>query len=118
MFHDPNVYFKRKEVAEKRLKSVMEYVQHDSICRSRLLLAYFGEKNSADCGSCDICLKNKRLRLSQAEFDKIAEAVKAIRPPTKDIKLIVKQLCTQFDEDKIVKVVRWLVDNRKLKVES
>ena len=118
MFHDPNVYFKRKEVAEKRLKSVMEYVQHDSICRSRLLLAYFGEKNSADCGSCDICLKNKRLRLSQAEFDKIAEAVKAIRPQTKDIKLIVNQLCTQFDEDKIVRVVRWLVDNRKLKVES
>lgn len=29
------------------------------MCRSRQLLAYFGETKSKDCGQCDVCISHK-----------------------------------------------------------
>lgn len=55
----PSVYEERKEKAEQRVKAIIEYAENDTICRSRQLLAYFGEKTSADCGACDVCLDEK-----------------------------------------------------------
>ena len=50
-------YYKtRKEVAQKRLAAVFNYVQSTNKCRSRLLLEYFGEKKSDNCEHCDACL--------------------------------------------------------------
>ena len=35
---------------------MIDYVEDNVICRSRLLLHYFGEKNEHNCGQCDTCL--------------------------------------------------------------
>ena len=32
-----------------------EYATEDDTCRSRFLLKYFGQEESKDCGTCDIC---------------------------------------------------------------
>lgn len=114
LFYDPAFYKKRKEIAEKRLQSVENYVLSDSKCRSQLLLAYFGETNSEPCGDCDICRQKKQKQLSQKEFDAIAKAVSNCYSNNCGIKQIVTQLGAQFEEEKIVNVVRWLIDNRKL----
>ena len=53
---DRSVYEDRKEQFVKRIRSVIDYAQNGRICRSRQLLLYFGEKKSADCGQCDVCL--------------------------------------------------------------
>ena len=37
-----------------RLDAMVEYVG-GSICRSRFLLNYFGQEETADCGCCDVC---------------------------------------------------------------
>ncbi len=34
------------------------YASTESICRSRLLLNYFGEHNNNTCKQCDVCLNN------------------------------------------------------------
>ena len=41
----------------ERLESIIRYVEEEDTCRSRYLLAYFGQKESRDCGQCDICRK-------------------------------------------------------------
>jgi ATP-dependent DNA helicase RecQ len=38
----------------QRLRQVLDFVEHTG-CRTRLLLAYFGEALPADCGHCDVC---------------------------------------------------------------
>tara|TARA_A100001015_G_scaffold277239_1_gene336219 strand:+ start:1071 stop:1409 length:339 start_codon:yes stop_codon:yes gene_type:complete len=43
----------------KKLKHVNDYLQNTSICRSKVLLDYFGEKQSEDCNICDICISKK-----------------------------------------------------------
>lgn len=116
LFYDPTVYTRRKEVALKRLESVTKYVMHDSICRSRLLLAYFGESESEACGKCDICLKKERERVASREFERISQAILDIYDECEDIKAVVFRLCTQFEEEKIVNVTRWLIDNNKIKM--
>ena len=34
---------------------MLNYMQDNLHCRSRLLLEYFGETNTHDCGQCDVC---------------------------------------------------------------
>lgn len=52
----PEVYDDRKKIFEKRIASVSAYATNTGDCRSRMLLSYFGEKNAAPCGKCDVCI--------------------------------------------------------------
>ncbi|WP_276832960.1 RecQ family ATP-dependent DNA helicase, partial [Chryseobacterium cucumeris] len=36
------------------------YVENNDYCKMKLILAYFGEKNSRNCGQCSVCEKNKQ----------------------------------------------------------
>ncbi len=39
-----------------RMQAVLHYAFQRELCRNRVILDYFGEKTTADCGKCDICL--------------------------------------------------------------
>ncbi len=52
----PEVYDERKAVFSERLRSLLYYASCEDKCRSRLLLEYFGEKDSDDCCRCDVCV--------------------------------------------------------------
>jgi ATP-dependent DNA helicase RecQ len=52
-----SAYEERKERMKKRIDAMINYVQDEVTCRSRLLLSYFGEDNSHDCSLCDVCNK-------------------------------------------------------------
>ena len=43
------------ENARARSDAMVEYVSGTEECRSRWLLRYFGQKETEDCGSCDVC---------------------------------------------------------------
>jgi ATP-dependent DNA helicase RecQ len=43
------------ENARRRADAMVEYASEAGLCRSRWLLQYFGQEESADCGSCDVC---------------------------------------------------------------
>lgn len=57
----PEVYEHRKARYETRINAMLDYVTNDTVCRSRMLLDYFGERNEHNCGQCDTCisLRNK-----------------------------------------------------------
>ena len=44
---------------EHFIKAMEEYVISENVCRSRMLLRYFGEKNEHNCGQCDVCLSHR-----------------------------------------------------------
>ena len=52
----PEVYEERRQQYETRLQAMLGYVADNDVCRSRYLLAYFGETGVSDCGHCDVCL--------------------------------------------------------------
>ena len=51
----PERYEMLKEAFASRMQKMMDYVEEDNCCRSRYLLEYFGQTESSDCGTCDIC---------------------------------------------------------------
>jgi ATP-dependent DNA helicase RecQ len=103
-------YKKRKESYTHRLNAVLNYASKSSKCRSQVLLEYFGEKNSERCGKCDVCKHQAEAELNRSEFDLVRDEIKSIinlEPATLD-ELIDK---IPVKEDKIVRVIQWLLDN-------
>jgi ATP-dependent DNA helicase RecQ len=82
-------------------------------CRSQILLTYFGEKEAARCGQCDVCRKRNELDMSAYEFDLILEEIKE---KLKDTRLSMEELMEglSFPEEKVIKVFRWLSDHEKI----
>jgi ATP-dependent DNA helicase RecQ len=103
----------RKDHYISKLSSVYSYASSTTQCRSAFLLGYFGEKDPARCGHCDICRKKNETGLSRYEFDLISV----------NIKEVVRHGNVQPDElvqlldhppEKSLKVIRWLLDNATL----
>ena len=107
-------YELRKENALKRIEEVKFYASSKSRCRSQLLLEYFGEKDSKRCGTCDVCLNRNKIELSEFEFDNILNQIK---PLLKIKELYIEEIVSQIDadEDKVIKVIQWLIENDKIK---
>jgi ATP-dependent DNA helicase RecQ len=58
-----------------KLEKAIEYAGQETKCRSQVLLSYFDEKDSKPCGSCDICIRNRKKEMSPVLFRSIFEAV-------------------------------------------
>lgn len=54
-----DIYKERKLATKERLDAVWNYISTKDVCRSRMLLDYFGEHEKIeDCGTCDVCSPN------------------------------------------------------------
>lgn len=106
-------YDDRRERYITRVKSVLDYVNEENICRSQVLLSYFGEKNTKPCGMCDICLKQKATELSTEEFNELkVQIISLLEIEPLTLNQLVKQL--KFKEFKTIKVIRFLLDNGRI----
>ena len=55
---DPDRYAFLKEAGTSRMQKMIDYVSQEDTCRSSYLLEYFGQTDSADCGTCDVCRRD------------------------------------------------------------
>lgn len=60
------VYEKRLTQYKERIEAMLRYAKDNSRCRSRQLLEYFGEKDTKDCGQCDVCHHTSKTDIQQA----------------------------------------------------
>jgi ATP-dependent DNA helicase RecQ len=108
----PDNYSRVKDKYIVRLEKMIEYAEMKNRCRSVFLLGYFGEESDR-CGICDICRERNELDLSKYEFDLILEEIKTIlATDNPDVEELVKKI--GFPEEKVVKVIRWLLDHNKI----
>ena len=54
---NPERYDLLKGSSHDRMQKMIDYVSEEDTCRSTYLLEYFGQKESKDCGTCDVCRK-------------------------------------------------------------
>ncbi|WP_288739127.1 ATP-dependent DNA helicase RecQ [uncultured Parabacteroides sp.] len=107
-----SAYEERKERFESRINRVMEYINENRICRSRMLISYFGEKGTSDCGCCDVCLAKNDSGLNNHTFNTIRDALKeALTDGPQEAKKLTENL--PFPADKIITVIRYLADHDK-----
>ena len=65
------IYDERKKRMEGRVNSIIDYATTNHICRSRLLLSYFGEHSSQNCEVCDVCVEKKKTGIEDKLFEEI-----------------------------------------------
>ena len=107
------VYAQRKQIALQRLEKTINYVEQSLKCRSRILLEYFGERQSLRCGKCDLCLQHNKAELTDEEFNNLRQQIiHIICKQDLSIDALVEML--HCPEQKIVQVVRWLSDNGEI----
>jgi ATP-dependent DNA helicase RecQ len=114
LYISSSTYYERKERYLSKMRSVCSYASASDRCRSVRLLSYFGEKDAERCGNCDVCTKNNELDMSQYEFDLITENIREV---IKHGNVMPDELVGIMDypADKSITVIRWLLDNGKLK---
>ena len=50
----------QNKLKQQQVKSMLNYIENDSVCKSMQLLAYFGEKDIKPCGNCSVCAAPKK----------------------------------------------------------
>ncbi len=111
----PAVYEERKQRYEERIRAMTEYVTSEQVCRSRLLLRYFGEKNEHDCGQCDVCLgRNRESSLSTKTFEQIKEEVLTLLTHPMTLPEIARQL--EVDQEELSRTLHYMLDEGVLKI--
>lgn len=108
----PENYLQVREKHIFRLNRMIDYADYNTKCRSVILLDYFGE--AADrCGVCDVCRERNELELSKYEFDLILGDIKeALSGRKADAQELVSKI--GYPEEKVVRVLRWLLDHNKI----
>jgi ATP-dependent DNA helicase RecQ len=127
---NPFIYFSKERISLNRLKiskenydfrkkdflsrvgSVIHYATTTTTCRSQLLLQYFGENDSYECGICDVCTSMHKIGLTSFEFNEISKQVKKIlETPCSYENLLLK---LKGNREKSMEVLKWLLDNHNI----
>lgn len=102
------VYEVRINLIQERIKSALHYIQSDKVCRSQMLLKYFGEIDSKSCGKCDVCRGLSKLNLTEKDIELVKSAVSS--------ETSLEELFDRIEkpEKEILKAVQLLLDNNEL----
>lgn len=113
VFIPKSVYEKRRKRFKGRINAMIEYVEKENICRSRILLNYFDESNTKDCGICDVCLQKSKTGLSNFEFENIKSLLLDCFTDKAHFRLNELINCTKgyiTDSEKVITVLRFLIE--------
>lgn len=102
---------KLRERYQEKLLAVNQYIDNNNECRTSIIVQYFGEEKSVDCGICDVCLRHKRSLNEHFVSQKTIEIIKSIcltNPNIKEDELM--KLANITDLDNYVLILRWLKD--------
>ncbi len=113
-----SVYEERKARYEARIKAMEEYVTSESVCRSRMLLRYFGEKNEHNCKQCDVCLNRHETDcLPEDSFREMRKQILELLtrkslPPARIANAI------EAEREDISRVIQYLLEEGELKMQD
>ncbi len=111
------VYEERKRRFEKRITSMIAYVEEHEVCRSRMLLIYFGEKEPMDCGECDVCRRKNESGVTNYLFRNLREKILSLMElePSYRLNRLVERVSEQDGSpEQVIRVIRFMVDTGEL----
>ena len=107
---DPEKYDLLKGASDSRMQKMMDYIQEEDVCRSSYLLEYFGQTDSEDCGTCDVCRNGRKTAVQPLET-RIREFINE-----KSGRYTLSEISARFrsaentDSDNFTAVLRRLID--------
>jgi ATP-dependent DNA helicase RecQ len=102
-------YHFRKERAINNVEAAIRYAETLQ-CRSRQLVAYFGEKESANCGICDVCTGRNKPEFSEEAYTALSDKIRSV---LKDGPLGVHEIMEAFApkrHDAVTKTLQYMLE--------
>ncbi len=107
-------YAQLKERAKKRMDWVLHYTESRHLCRSRILLSYFGENNTNDCGQCDVCIEKKKSGLTPQIFEEIYLKVSELLYRINVTPSELKEQLSNYSESDYLKVLQYMIEQSQI----
>lgn len=108
----------RKKVYSENIASVNNYLTNTQQCRTQQLTAYFAEHNTPPCGSCDVCIAQKKQQQSLSLQENIQAAIKKLLQNRElSIDSIISSL-SHLGEREVVEELRFMADRRIIVFEN
>lgn len=103
---------KQNTIKVQQFESIINYVTDESRCKSRLILAYFDEPETKDCGICSYCIAQKKeSRSPVAIAQSVLEALKARPQDSRGI-----ETALDLTPRETIQALQLLLDNNKIKI--
>lgn len=99
---------------QQRVSSVEEYLNNDSLCRSRSLLNYFGEASDINCGKCDVCRSRLAGDLKEEEFARLKRDFMSVLEEESSLEEKTLLERVKGKPEKKLQVLRWLIDSGEI----
>lgn len=97
-----------------QLQSVLDYVKDKTHCKSRLILTYFGETETSDCGICSYCITKKKGKADAVTVaKKILELLK-----TKDMDSRAIENVSDYEAADVIFAIQMLLENGRIAMKS
>ncbi|HRG18821.1 MAG TPA: ATP-dependent DNA helicase RecQ [Flavobacterium lutivivi] len=98
----------------EQLQAVLNYIQNETQCKSRLLLNYFGETTDSNCGICSFCINTKNKTVDKNTLkSRIIDLLKKESYSSRDIIKI-----TRFAKDDVIFVLQELLEEDKITINT
>jgi ATP-dependent DNA helicase RecQ len=105
---------KQNEIKVRQFASVLDYITNTTTCKSRLILEYFDETDTKDCGICSYCITKDRKPKSPVDSANAILGMLKTQPlGSRDIE---KQL--ELTPDETVFALKLLLDNNRIKMNT
>jgi ATP-dependent DNA helicase RecQ len=114
---DQQMYNFRKKQHKKRMESAILYAEKP-ICRSKQLLAWFGQKDVQKCGLCDVCTGRTKTDLDEEDFERYRQKIQVIL--TRE-HLTLEEVVQSFNprrEAAVMKSIEYLMDEEFIEKED
>ena len=109
---DPERYQFLKDSAHGRAQKMIDFVMEDQVCRSSFLLEYFGQTESLDCGTCDICRKSAQAKPAAAEMEaELKSFIIGEMESRYSLDDVSRHFCVATGSGDYVTLLRRLIDN-------
>ena len=97
-----------------QLRAVLYYSKDTKTCKNKLLMRYFGETITDDCGICSYCIsKKKKKQNPESISDKIIELLKIQDFNSRDI-----QKLTKFPKDDVIFALQTLLEKETISIQT
>ncbi|MFE3870893.1 ATP-dependent DNA helicase RecQ [Flavobacterium sp. ZS1P70] len=102
----------QNQLKKDQLKAVVDYINAKKVCKSKLILNYFGEKVNTDCGICSHCITKKQRK---PNIILLSKAIITLLE-TEDLNSREIQNRTKNSPDEVIFVLQHLLDNSAILV--
>ena len=105
---------RQNELKKSQLQSVLHYIKEKQTCKNRLILDYFGEKSTTDCGICSYCIgKKKKVKNTNSLASTILSLLQTEELNSREI-----QERTQTDTETVIELLQQLLEQEQIVIKA